>query len=56
MVNYVKDWLDRGPIILLPWCGLEMRFTLDVITRGYSTSTIFQCICHFWQGEQPVDP
>ena len=36
-----------GPIILLSWSGLEKRFTLDVITRGYSTSTIFMWIRPF---------
>ena len=40
-VIYAKDWLD---LVLLS--GLEKGFTLDVITRGQST-TIFLCIRPF---------
>ena len=46
-VNYAKDWLDHS--FLFP--GLKKSFTLDMITRGQST-TIFLCIGPFsawWQ-------
>ena len=44
-VNYANDWLDHS--FLFPGLvGLKKSFTLDVITRGQSTS-IFLCIGPF---------
>ena len=44
-VNYAKDWLDHS-FLSLVLSSLEKSFTLDVITRGQSTS-IFLCIGPF---------
>ena len=56
-------WMDQLFLFFLMCSGLEKGFTLDVITRGQST-TIFLCIGPFstwWQtnkrtNEQPGDP
>ena len=44
-VTYAKDWLDHSFLSLF-LSSLEKSFTLDVITRGQSTS-IFLCIGPF---------
>ena len=39
----------------LVWCSLEKGFTLDLTTRGQST-TVSYVLGHFWHGDQPGDP